>query len=208
MGILSSPVSVRTLCGPPSSLPTCSPSLVVHPHNGTEVPEPPLTSALLPFPPAAPRLPLLVVRVTARRCRQRLPRQPQRRLRQRGSVFISLEELSEASSAPLSSSSSVLQRGMPSLFIEARHTVMWRQPAAVKLFRAREALMPKLPVLWEMRAPPLGFVVHVVPEGGPVLFGLFSGAAAPLRRTPVQFCADFWRIKVWFVPREPPEKGK
>ncbi|TNN32866.1 hypothetical protein EYF80_056971 [Liparis tanakae] len=157
----------------------------------TEVPEPPSPPARLLPPPAAPRLPLLVVRVAPRCRRQFFPRHPRRR----ASVVESLKELSEASSAPVSAPSSsssspssiVTQRREPGVFVKARHAVMWRRPPPVELLLVRMALLPKVPVIGEQRGSPLGFGAHVLPKAVPVVFGVFSGAVAPLRRTPVGF---------------------
>lgn len=209
MWILSSSVSIGTLCAPPPSFPTCSPSLVIQPRIGTLVSEPPSTPALLLSLPPYPRLSLLVVWVRLWCRRQSFPRYPQRRLGQPRSVFKTLEEFFKPFSASISLNFSTMQWGKPAVIIKAHHIKMGRWwPSAIKLLLVWVAMMHKLMVIWEGRGSSMAFRVHVFPGVVPVFFRLSSRAVAPVRRIPVQFCKDFVRIKVWFLPWEPSGKVK
>lgn len=201
MWILSWSLSIRTLCVPSSSFPTCSPSLVIWPRTGAEVSEPPSTSALLLSPPAHSRLSLLVVWVRPWRRWQPFPRQPQRWVGRPPPVFKTLWLFSKPFSASIPISSSITQWGKPPIIIAHRVMVRWRSPV-VKLLLVWMTLMHKGPVIWERRGSSLAFSVHIFPEEIQVFFMISSGAVAPV---PVQVCKDFVRIKVGFFPWKPPE---
>lgn len=180
MWLLSLSASTRTLCVPPSSVPTCSPSLVIWPHIWTEVFEPPSTSALLLPPPAHPRLSLLVVWVRPRCRRQSFPCQPRRRLRRPPSIFKTLEVLSKPFSASVSISSSIMwEWGKPPVIIAHHITVRW-WPPAMEILLVWVTLMAKVAVIWEKRGSSLAFWVRIFPKVIQVFLWIFSEALFPV----------------------------